>query len=138
MFLPLNWISQCFNSNKVRFYFRYILPVIFLSIVLNIPKFLEPKLQWMEVNSTMHHNTNNSLPYDDNLTSDVIVEPEYEIGKRKNHWFLVRISCKITKHMWTYWQSLGFVRWFMNVHKIYLTDRVYFICMMLKLYYAIQ
>ena len=41
----------------------------------------------MEVNSTTHQNTNNSLPYDDNRTSDVMVEPEYEIGKRKNHWF---------------------------------------------------
>ena len=55
----------------------------------------------MEVNSTTHQNTNNSLPYDDNLTSDVMVEPEYEIGKRKHHWFLAKISCKITKHMWT-------------------------------------
>ena len=49
----------------------------------------------MEVNSTMHHNTNNSIPYDDNLTSDVIVEPEYEIGKRKKHWFLLEILARL-------------------------------------------
>ena len=79
-FDPFFWISwKCISFN-----YRYILPVIFLSIVLNIPKFLEPKLQWQEINSTIHDDLNQTFQSDDNFTQELTIEPEYEIGKWKN------------------------------------------------------
>ena len=55
------------------------MPVLVLSIVLNIPKFLEPKFTWKEVNSTISGDlTLNGTFESDNITE---VEKEYEIGK---------------------------------------------------------
>ena len=68
-------------SDYEIYIFRYILPVIFLSIVLNIPKFLEPKLVWMESNSTNPNNSSHTVPSEGNLTYEAMVEKEYEIGK---------------------------------------------------------
>ena len=68
-------------SDYEIYIFRYILPVIFLSIVLNIPKFLEPKLVWMESNSTNPNNSSHTFPSEGNLTNEAMVEKEYEIGK---------------------------------------------------------
>ena len=68
-------------SDYEIYFFRYILPVIFLSIVLNIPKFLEPKLVWMESNSTNPNNSSHTFPSEGNLTYEAMVEKEYEIGK---------------------------------------------------------
>ena len=56
---------------------RYILPVIFLSIFLNIPKFLEPTFEWQEISSNL--TLNETFQYD-NVT---MPEKEYEIGKLK-------------------------------------------------------
>ena len=56
---------------------------MFFAIVLNIPKFLEPKWEWKEINSTMYENaTFNGTLKSDNHTQ---VEVEYEIGMLFNH-----------------------------------------------------
>ena len=47
--------------------------------MLNIPKFLEPKFTWKEIDSTIYGNlTLNETFKSDNFTQ---VEKEYEIGK---------------------------------------------------------
>ena len=52
------------------------MPVLVLSIVLNIPKFLEPKFTWKEVNSTISGDlTLNGSFESENITE---VEKEYE------------------------------------------------------------
>ena len=56
---------------------------MFLSVVLNIPKFLEPTFEWREINSTMYDNlTFNGTLKSNNFTE---MEVEYEIGKSLEH-----------------------------------------------------
>ena len=59
-------------------YFRYILPVIILSVVFNIPKFLEPTFEWREVDANSTNYVNSTWNNTKNVEE---TEKEYEIGK---------------------------------------------------------
>ena len=76
--ISIYFLDYLINEYFQTLCFRYILPVIILSVVFNIPKFLEPTFEWREVdaNSTTYVNStwNNTKNVEE-------TETEYEIGK---------------------------------------------------------
>ena len=76
----LNVLDSLFDEYFQTIHFRYILPVIILSVVFNIPKFLEPTFEWREVNSNSSNYVNSTWNNTKNVEE---TKKEYEIGK--NH-----------------------------------------------------
>ena len=74
------FLDSLFDEYFQTLYFRYILPVIVLSVVFNIPKFLEPTFEWREVNSNSSNYVNSTWNNTKNVEE---TKKEYEIGK--NH-----------------------------------------------------
>ena len=72
------YLNSLIDEYFQTLYFRYILPVIILSVVFNIPKFLEPTFEWREVDSNSTNYVNSSWNNTKNVEE---TEKEYEIGK---------------------------------------------------------
>ena len=77
-FIILSFLDSLLDKYFQTLYFRYILPVIILSVVFNIPKFLEPTFEWREVDSNSTNYVNSTWNNTKNVEE---TEKEYEIGK---------------------------------------------------------